>query len=196
MLILITTLVLSVLIFVQYFRRPKSIVVVLGSGGHTNEMLRMLLLMKPERLADVIFVIGKGDQLSASKALQWSKFTKLNSNIMWMTRPRNIHQTLLKSLPKMIIAAFEALYINVVTRPKIILSNGPAIGLIFCIAGRALGLSVKIIYIESFARVTTLSWTGKYMQYIASKFYVQWPQLKASKGLLKAERRYGTGPLV
>ena len=36
----------------------------------------------------------------------------------------------------------------------------------------------KLIYIESFAKVTTPTETGKLMYKIADQFYVQWPQMK------------------
>jgi len=37
---------------------------------------------------------------------------------------------------------------------------------------------VKIIFIESFARVEHLSLTGKILYYLADRFLVQWPELK------------------
>lgn len=36
----------------------------------------------------------------------------------------------------------------------------------------------KLIYIESFAKVTTPTETGKLMYKYADQFYVQWPQMK------------------
>ncbi|KAI8376270.1 oligosaccharide biosynthesis protein Alg14 like-domain-containing protein [Radiomyces spectabilis] len=37
--------------------------------------------------------------------------------------------------------------------------------------------AIQIIYVESFARVHTLSLTGKILYYFADEFIVQWPQL-------------------
>ena len=184
------------LLVLHYLRPKRNVIVVLGSGGHTNEMLRLLLLLKTGSSQTIYFVVGKGDLLSASKAEQWSEYMQKPAKIIRVTRPRKVHQSLWASLPMIMLSCLESIVLNLIYNPKIILSNGPALGLIFSIAGKVAVPSVKIVYVESFARVTTLSLTGKLMQFIASKFYVQWPQLKAPKGLFKAERRYGRGPLV
>lgn len=39
------------------------------------------------------------------------------------------------------------------------------------------GKDVRIIYVESAARVKTLSLTGKILYLIADRFFVQWPKL-------------------
>ena len=36
----------------------------------------------------------------------------------------------------------------------------------------------KIVYIESFAKVTSPTLSGKFMYKYADQFYVQWPQMK------------------
>jgi len=38
--------------------------------------------------------------------------------------------------------------------------------------------NIKIIFIESFARVQTLSLSGKILYYFADRFLVQWPELR------------------
>lgn len=37
----------------------------------------------------------------------------------------------------------------------------------------------KLVYIESFAKVTAPSQTGKLLYRFADRFYIQWPELRA-----------------
>lgn len=62
------------------------------------------------------------------------------------------------------------------------LSNGPATGAVaaFVGVGREVlwGEKCQIVYVESLARVDTLSVSGKLLYYVADRFLVQWPELK------------------
>ncbi|KAF3281213.1 UDP-N-acetylglucosamine transferase subunit [Orbilia oligospora] len=65
--------------------------------------------------------------------------------------------------------------------PDVVVCNGPATSVMMVLAcyiykffGRC---STRIIYVESFARVTTLSLSGKLLLPLADRFLVQWPQL-------------------
>lgn len=45
-------------------------------------------------------------------------------------------------------------------------------------SGQLFGIKyIRIIYVESFARVTALSLSGKILLYVADRFFVQWPEL-------------------
>ncbi|KAF3181036.1 UDP-N-acetylglucosamine transferase subunit [Orbilia oligospora] len=65
--------------------------------------------------------------------------------------------------------------------PDVVVCNGPATAVMMVLAcyiykffGRC---STRIIYVESFARVTTMSLSGKLLLPLADRFLVQWPQL-------------------
>ncbi|KAK6347652.1 UDP-N-acetylglucosamine transferase subunit [Orbilia javanica] len=65
--------------------------------------------------------------------------------------------------------------------PDVVVCNGPATAVMMVLAcyiykffGRC---STRIIYVESFARVTTMSLSGKLLLPLANRFLVQWPQL-------------------
>ncbi|KAK6518883.1 UDP-N-acetylglucosamine transferase subunit [Arthrobotrys megalospora] len=65
--------------------------------------------------------------------------------------------------------------------PDVVICNGPATAVMMVLAcyiykffGRC---STRIIYVESFARVTTMSLSGKLLLPFAHRFLVQWPQL-------------------
>jgi beta-1,4-N-acetylglucosaminyltransferase len=49
-------------------------------------------------------------------------------------------------------------------------------------------LSSKILFIESFCRVTSLSLSGKLLQPIASRFIVHWEELKAKHRVLYSDK--------
>ena len=74
-------------------------------------------------------------------------------------------------------------------RPKVIVSTGAGIALATCFLGKIFGS--RIIFIETGARVTSPSRTGRIMYRIADLFIVQWePMLK-----IYPKAKYG-GPLL
>lgn len=68
-------------------------------------------------------------------------------------------------------------------RPNLVLVNGPNIAVPVCYAAILLKLlmvrKTSVFYIESACRVRTLSWSGRFIYPISSRFYVQWAQLAA-----------------
>jgi beta-1,4-N-acetylglucosaminyltransferase len=72
-------------------------------------------------------------------------------------------------------------------RPRAIVTTGAGVAVPFCWIGRLLG--VHIVYIESFARVTKPSLTGRLVHPVAHRFFVQWPELQ--QHFRKAEYRGG-----
>jgi beta-1,4-N-acetylglucosaminyltransferase len=61
-------------------------------------------------------------------------------------------------------------------RPRAIVTTGAGVAVPFCYVGRLLG--ARVIYIESFARVTEPSLTGRLVQPVANRFFVQWPEMQ------------------
>lgn len=67
-------------------------------------------------------------------------------------------------------------------RPHVVVTNGPALGAVaaavvvarWCLWGER----CAIVYVESLARVQTLSLTGKILYRIADRFLVQWEGLR------------------
>lgn len=81
------------------------------------------------------------------------------------------------SLAKYLVNIFQSVWILLKKRPKVIFSTGAGIALATCVVGRIFG--AKIIFLESGARISTPSKTGKLMYKIAHVFIVQWkPMLK------------------
>ena len=61
-------------------------------------------------------------------------------------------------------------------KPDIVITTGVLAMIPICLLAKFFGK--KLIYIESFAKVTTPTETGKLMYKYADQFYVQWPQMK------------------
>ncbi len=70
---------------------------------------------------------------------------------------------------------FQSLRLYLKMRPKFILSTGSGMAIATCIIGKLFGS--KIIYIETGARITTPSSTGRLMYHIADLFIIQWESL-------------------
>lgn len=60
-------------------------------------------------------------------------------------------------------------------RPTMVVSTGSEIALPFFVVARACG--VPAIFVESVARVRSLSGTGRLLLPLATRFYAQWPGL-------------------
>lgn len=63
-------------------------------------------------------------------------------------------------------------------RPGAIVTTGAGVAVPFCYIGRFFG--ARIVYIESFARISEPSLTGRLVHPVAHRFFVQWPELRAA----------------
>jgi beta-1,4-N-acetylglucosaminyltransferase len=219
---------------------PTYLLVVLGSGGHTAEMLNILGQYKGFRRdwTHRTYVVSSGDTFSASKAREFEQAMAKESgsteeppssayDIVTVHRARRVHQPLLTTPISSLKCLLDC--INVLqgthadfrsrsrqtTYPDLILTNGPGTGVIVILASIILlffGFSgpsasvsrskaaakhaatlsfststtkrgqMRSIYIESWARVKTLSLSGKLLKPLVDRFLVQWPQLADKEG--------------
>ncbi|KAJ7096258.1 oligosaccharide biosynthesis protein Alg14-like protein [Mycena epipterygia] len=178
--------------------RTKSLAVFLGSGGHTSEALALISALDFNRYSPRTYVISEGDSLSAQKAanLESSKATAASPpqyTILTIPRARRVHQPLVTTPPTAFYSLLSCIYHVTLahiplrgsarsTFADVLILNGPGTCFVLCIAvyiNRFLGLSApRIIYIESFARVESLSLSGKLLYPFVDRFVVQWPQLQ------------------
>lgn len=68
-----------------------------------------------------------------------------------------------------------SLYILLKERPDVIICTGVLAMIPLCLLAKL--ASKKLVYIESFAKVTSATETGKLMYRYADKFYVQWESM-------------------
>lgn len=79
---------------------------------------------------------------------------------------------------KLIGNAFVSLRIFSKEKPDVVISTGALAVIPFCLIAK-LVFGKKLIFIESFAKVSTPTLTGKLLYRFADQFYVQWePMLK------------------
>jgi len=60
-------------------------------------------------------------------------------------------------------------------RPNVLVTTGPATGLVLAVLVRATG--GHVVYVECSAQVTVPSRSGRAFRWLAHRFYVQWPTL-------------------
>ena len=76
----------------------------------------------------------------------------------------------------MIGNSFRSLLVFIKERPDVVITTGVLAVIPMCLLAKL--FHKKLIYIESFAKVTSPTETGKLMYKFADQFYVQWPQMK------------------
>jgi UDP-N-acetylglucosamine:LPS N-acetylglucosamine transferase len=147
------------------------VLVVLGEGGHTRQMLRLLDQLGPSY--DYHYLIAAEDQLSGAKI-------RLPGPVYRAGRPRSKVGGRTDSRP---VAAWQTLRsllelwpLMRKVHPDVILANGPSIAVPAVLLGKLLGAA--IIYVESASRVYGLSSSGRIVYPFANLFVVQWPQLQ------------------
>jgi UDP-N-acetylglucosamine:LPS N-acetylglucosamine transferase len=174
------------------YSEKKKILLLFGSGGHSEQMFRILKQFKNKYEYECVFV--KNDNLSEKKLTILSK--ELNLIILnkyYITRMRDAQENKLKNILylfyKPIISFFDALRIICKSKSKFILSFGPGIAIPICYFGKL--FNKKIIFIETWSRVWNASITMKLIYPIANICFVQWPELRKKYPKAKYVGRLG-----
>jgi beta-1,4-N-acetylglucosaminyltransferase len=212
---------------------PTHLLVVLGSGGHTAEMLTMLrrLPLLAQKYTHRTYVVSSGDGFSAQKAVEFEESLDKDAvgegayDVLTVRRARRVHQSLLTTPLSTMQCLWDCLRVLRGTHPQqqdghgypdLILTNGPGTGVCVVLAAiflLCLGLSgpqkkknstvnvkeppyhysghMRTIYVESWARVKTLSLSGTILLPLVDRFLVQWP-----KAVDAGSRAEYVGPLV
>ena len=157
-----------------------STLVVLGSGGHTSEMMMLTSEMDPRRYA-LFFAVADSDATSAAKLR-----SRYASNPLHVVpRSREVMQSWITTVFTTLYATAFSFALVAKTRPDLVLCNGPGTCVPICFSAFILDVlgikQSKIIFVESFARVDRLSLSGELLYYVSDRFVVQWPQLLNSR---------------
>ncbi len=78
---------------------------------------------------------------------------------------------------RMIKNAAVSLYIMIKERPDVVIATGALSTIPICLLAKCFGK--KLVFIESFAKVTSPTRTGKFLYRFADRFYVQWESMLA-----------------
>ncbi|RDA94605.1 hypothetical protein CP533_2469 [Ophiocordyceps camponoti-saundersi (nom. inval.)] len=184
---------------------------VLGSGGHTKEMLMMM----DDGFCDFAgfhrrYLLSSGDRVSRHQLEDYeARLANLcratgtspgTYDVRTVARARRVHQSLLTTpltFLASVIGIFTVLLSSPVSvkgrrHPTLVFSNGPATG--FCVAFAIHLLKIfhivpedvmRFVYIESWARISTLSLTGRLLlqSSFADTLYVQHQDVADKYGL-------------
>lgn len=168
---------------------PVRTMAVLGSGGHTAEMLSLLQTLDRSVYSPREYIIATTDHTSAQRIETFEASAPSATDaspqhrLLLLPRSREVGQSYASSVLTTLYALVHAVVVVLRSRPSLLLCNGP--GTCIPIAAVAIGmrwLGIKyctVIYVESICRVESLSLSGKLLLPFADHFLVQWPNLVA-----------------
>mgnify|MGYP000066608197 CR=1 FL=1 len=139
----------------------KKVLFVSSTGGHLTELLRLEPLFK------------EYNYLLVTEATDTTKDMSKKYNMDYLMYGSRFYP--FKYIFVVIYNIFKCLKILIKFKPDTIVSTGAHTGGIMCFIGKL--FKAKIIYIETLAKIDSLSITGKNVYKIADKFYVQWKSL-------------------
>jgi beta-1,4-N-acetylglucosaminyltransferase len=140
--------------------------IVLGSGGHTKEMIRVVDLLGQRH--SYAYLHCADDKLSLQKI-------KYPGPTFGVIRPRMKVMSWPVIVVRTMVAALQSSWALLRFRPRAIVSTGPGVAVPACILAKLCG--IKVIYIETGSRVFALSSSGRILYRFADLFLVQWPEL-------------------
>lgn len=154
---------------------------VLGSGGHTTEMVALARALDRRIYTPRSYIIADTDHLSRLKVEQEECGDADDVDLITIPRSREVGQSYITSIPTTLYALLRSVLPIIQLQPQLLLVNGPGTCLPLVVIARLLSLSgisrCQIVFVESVCRVTSLSLTGTVLQYIADEALVQWPDL-------------------
>ncbi|EDV47010.1 UDP-N-acetylglucosamine transferase subunit ALG14 homolog [Drosophila erecta] len=181
---------------------PQPTYVILGSGGHTAEMCRLTQALlqqadieQTKKYQPIRLILASSDSTSERQFRQALPQASQKAEFVKVPRSRNVGQSWLTSIFTSLWALLWSCYMVWRDRPQLILCNGPGTCVPFCYAaylwrlfGRLPSHS-RIVFVESFCRVETLSLSGRLLLPLADLFVVHWPAL-ATRYVGKKNVRY------
>lgn len=131
-----------------------------SSGGHYEQ----LLMLKP--------LMEKYDSFVVTEKTYYN--TTICNEKMYYLHQVNRKEKLFPLW--MLVNTIKTLGILIKERPTIVISTGVLAMIPLCLLVKLTG--GRLIYIESFAKVTSATKTGKILYKFADQFYVQWEPMK------------------
>lgn len=184
---------LYILFVIRHDRRPldeisnykstMKTLIILGSGGHSTEMLRLVESLNQKIFKPKIYVIASSDNKSKEKLLDLEKYLgkQTQYQICEIPRSRKVHQSYISSIFTTLYSILYCFPLVINIRPDLILCNGPGTCIPICFIAflmRVLNISNNVIvFVESICRVQSLSLSGIILYYFADIFLVQWVEL-------------------
>lgn len=137
----------------------KKVCLAASSGGHYEQLMMLKPLMTKYDSFILTEKTGYSTNVKGEKTYYLHQVNRRERLFVW----------------KMIKNVGLSLKIYFVEKPDIVICTGVLATIPMCLIAKCMGK--KLIYIESFAKVTTPTETGKLLYKFADQFYVQWPQM-------------------
>ena len=145
----------------------KKIMVILGGGGHTEQMLRVVKMLGKK--FEYIYIITHDDKVS-------EKRIEISGRIYEVRKAIIPYRSIFTWPFTLALNFIKSFLIFLKEKPYVIMSAGPGTAIIISFIGKVFGK--KIIFIESWSRVTNPSTSGKIVYKFADLFFVQWQKLR------------------
>ncbi len=146
-------------------RTAIKILAILGKGGHTTQMLRLLEKMPKDY--EYSYVVCYEDPISEKK---------VDGMVYKVNMPSREGDSNFMKTVRTLRTIFQAAIALIKDNPHVVITAGPGVGAIFSYMGKL--LRKKVIFVESWARVYSKSDSGKVVYPIADLFFVQWKQMQ------------------
>ena len=137
----------------------KKICFIASTGGHLDQ----LMMLRPIMNKYSSFVVTEKTKYKSIKNLNkvYYLFQVNRHEIIWIF--------------KLLLNAIISMYIFIIERPDVVISTGALATIPMCILAKI--FRKKIIFIESFAKISSPTLTGKLIYKFADEFYVQWEEM-------------------
>lgn len=137
----------------------KKICFIASTGGHFEQ----LMMLKP--------LMDKYDSFIVTEKTGYSVI-KDDRKIYYLNQVNRHEKTFIF---KMIANGVQSIGIFIREKPDVVISTGALATIPMCVLVKI--FRKKVIFIESFAKVTSPTLTGKLVYKFADQFYVQWEQM-------------------
>ena len=138
----------------------KKVCFIASSGGHFEQ----LMMLKPLMDECESFIVTEKTGYSVIK----------DSRKIYYLKQVNRHEKTF--IFKMIANTINSFSIFIKEKPDVIISTGALATIPMCLLSKI--FRKKVIFIESFAKITSPTLTGKLVYKFADQFYVQWESMK------------------
>ena len=121
-------------------------------------------------------VHANSDELSKTRYM-----SIFNTETYSIPRSRSVGQSYITSIFSTLYSFIPSFWVIFKTTPDLIISNGPGTALPICYCAYIYKLltlkKIKIVFVESFCRTSSISLAGNLIYPITDEFYVQWELL-------------------
>lgn len=128
---------------------PVRTLAVLGSGGHTAEMIQLLRSLDRSTFAPMLYVIANSDHTSARRIEAFEGDGTRQYRLLRLPRSREVGQSYLSSTLTTLYAMLHAFVLVWRTLPSLVLCNGPGTCIPVCVAAFAVRLCREPSHLQS-----------------------------------------------